>query len=824
MRRTTPKLRSVLTLFALVTPLLFSFAKPAAAALPTGFTDTLVTAVDSPTDLAFTPDGRMLITTKPGVLRVFAGGSLLATPALTLPAASICTDNERGLLGAAVDPAFATNHRIYLYYTFVRPADSVCVNRVSRFLLPDGNVVDPTSEVVLLDNMSSRAGNHNAGDVDFGKDGYLYISIGDGGCNYADPESCAGENSASRDQNMLIGKIMRITTDGGIPPSNPFQGAGTARCNVDGRTTPGLKCQETFAWGLRNPFRFAFDPNAADSRFFINDVGQEIDLGQAGADYGWNCREGRHVNSTSGPCSPTPVGMVDPIFEYDHFSAVPGTDVGSCGAVTGGAFVPNGLWPGFDGDYLFSDYNCGAIFILSDAGASGTVASFDTDLGSSSAVAMTFGPWASSQALYYTSYADGGQVRRISYSNGNNPPVAVASGSPLYGPVPLNVTFDATGSSDPDAGDTLTYFWTFGDGTPEVSTTSLTIQHSYTTAGVYTAQLRVEDNHSVFSPVVTLQVQPGNQPPVPTITSPSATATFRVGQAVTLTGTATDPQDGTLPASSLSWTILLHHNSHTHPFLGPVTGNNIQITTPHPEDLAAAVTSYLEIRLTATDSQGLATTTVRNFQPHKVAVTFATAPSGLTVNVEGIALTGPQTVTSWENWGLNVDAPSQPGPGGATYVFASWSDGGGSGHTLVTPAADATYTATFQPSRADGPTDYTTVTPCRAVDTRGANGPALAAGATRPFTLTGVCGVPADAKAVAVNVAVVPSLSPPAAGYLSFRRGDEIGTGASLVNFTNGLIRSSDAILPLGAAGDVKVLCGASGPVHLVIDIVGYFN
>jgi glucose/arabinose dehydrogenase len=804
--------------------LLLAFAWSAAAAPPAGFTDTLVASVGGPTDLAFTPDGRLLITTQQGALRVYAGGSLLATPALTFPADSICTDNERGLLGVAVDPAFAANQRIYLYYTFRRPADSRCVNRVSRFLLQNGNVIDPTSEQILLDNMSSQAGNHNSGDVDFGPDGYLYVSIGDGGCDYASPDNCAGENDASRDQNILLGKILRITADGGIPPSNPFQGPGTARCNVDGRTTPGLKCQETFAWGLRNPFRFAFDPNAADTRFFIDDVGQdnweEIDLGQAGADYGWNCREGTETNNTSGPCSPTPVGMVDPIFEYSHFGPVPGTDVGSCGSVTGGAFVPDGLWPGYDGAYLFSDYNCGAIFVLDDAGASGNASVFDTDLGSSSAVSMTFGPWGSSQALYYTSYAGGGEVRRIALGSGNNPPAAVASGSPLFGPAPLTVTFDATGSSDPDAGDTLTYFWDFGDGTPETSTASLTIQHTYTAAGVYTAQLRARDNHSAFSPPVTLQVQPGNDPPVPVITSPAGAATFRVGQAVTLTGSATDPQDGTLPASSLSWTVLLHHNAHTHPFLGPVSGNNIPITTPHPEDLAAADTSYLEIRLTATDSQGLSSTVVRNFQPHKVSLSFATVPDGLTVTVNGTPVTAPQTLTSWENWALNVDAPAQAGPGGATYVFSSWSDGGGSAHTLVTPAVNATYTANFQPSRADGPTDYFAVTPCRAVDTRNTDSPALAAGSTRSFTFAGLCGVPSTAKAVMVNIAVVPA----APGYLSFHRGDEAGSGISTINFVAGLTRSSNAALPLGSAGDVAVLSGASGSVHLVLDVMGYFN
>ena len=405
----------VYLLFLLLATTLGLTPPPLGATVPAGFTDALVAAVSLPTALAFTPDGRLLITQQSGSLRVFTGGSLLATPALTLSA--ICTNSERGLLGVAVDPDYPTSPYVYLYYTF-RRADTTCVNRVSRFTLPVGNVIDPSTELVLLDNMPSTAGNHNGGDVEFGPDGFLYVSIGDGGCDYADTNSCGGSNDASRDQNVLTGKVMRITKTGDIPATNPFQGAGTARCNTTGSTTIGNKCQETFAWGFRNPFRIAFDPNSASARLFINDVGQsaweEIDLGQSGADYGWNCREGRHTNNTSGPCSPTPPALVEPIFEYAHSSTVPGTTSSGCNSITGGAFVPNGLWPGFDGVYLFSDFICGAIFRMADPGSGFAAADFAKALGSSSVVALRFGPFGSTQALYYTTLGGGGQVRRIS--------------------------------------------------------------------------------------------------------------------------------------------------------------------------------------------------------------------------------------------------------------------------------------------------------------------------------------------------------------------------------------------------------------------------
>ena len=163
-----------------------------AATLPLGFADEPVAMVGAPTAVAFAPDGRMLVATQGGVLRVgSSGGGLLATPALSL-GSRVCTNSERGLLGVAVDPAFAANGFVYLYYTFNKFANAcptnsstAPVNRVSRFVLSDSNVVDPATEVVLIDNIHSPAGNHNAGDLQFGKDGNLYVSVGDGGCDYA---------------------------------------------------------------------------------------------------------------------------------------------------------------------------------------------------------------------------------------------------------------------------------------------------------------------------------------------------------------------------------------------------------------------------------------------------------------------------------------------------------------------------------------------------------------------------------------------------------------------------------------------------------------
>jgi uncharacterized repeat protein (TIGR01451 family) len=673
-------------------------ASSSLATVPPNFEDTIITQFSGPTALAFTPDRRLLITAKTGSLRVFKDGALLPTPALNI-SAQVCSDSERGLLGVAVDPAFATNQFIYLFYTFKKfgscpvSGSSTPVNRVSRFVLPPGNVINAASELVLVDNMPSVTGVHNAGDLQFGKDGFLYITIGDG-----------GNRPCSRDQSVLCAKTLRITRDGGIPPSNPFQGAtDSARCNVAGRTDSPRKCQETFAWGLRNPYRMGFDPNAAGTRFFINDVGastwEEIDLGQSGADYGWDVREGPCVRDSTTNCGSPPAGMTNPIYYYQHNTVFPTATATACNSIVGGAFVPNGLWPAdYDNTYLFSDFTCGAIFRLKPDGAGGFIRTeFDTGLGVQAPVAMTFGPHGTTQALYYVAY-NGGEVHRIAFTGtANRAPIAVASADPVTGPAPLDVNFDGRGSSDPD-GDPLTYEWDFGDGSPTAS--GATTTHRYTVVGTYTATLRVRDGRGGEG-TDTVRIDVGNSPPSPVIELPTAGSTFAVGQTITLRGSATDAQDGQLADSALSWTVVRHHEAHTHPFLSPTQGNNIQITGPAPEDLAATTTTYLEIQLTATDSHGLSTTVTRNIHPRQVNVTFRTSPSGLAVEVNGNPLTGPTTVVSWEAWDLSVDAPDQVDGSGQAWTFSSWSDGGAAAHTIKTPASPATYTATFREAVSD---------------------------------------------------------------------------------------------------------------------------
>jgi glucose/arabinose dehydrogenase len=510
---------------AFVLPLVsLAFATADAQTLPSGFVDSLVATVGSPTDLGFLPDGRMLITTQAGTVRVYcpsntqpgctgvsASGGLLATAAFA--PGTVCTDSERGVLGVAVDPSFGSgNTDVYLFYTFNKPSVG-CKNRVSRFVYNTANNTLGT-ETVLVDNMLSTAGNHNAGDVKFGKDGFLYISIGDGGCDFNPPGGCQNDNFAARNQNVLTGKILRVTRDGGIPASNPWAATG-GDCRLpasNGRTTMA-QCKETFSWGHRNPFRFAFDPNAAGTRFYINEVGtgayEEINDGSAGKDFGWSCREGAHTRNTTAACNPTPPNMVDPIFEYPH-ATIPGTTIGGANCITGGAFVPNGVWPAaYNGRYLTADYGAGGIFQMTTA-APYTASDFGTGFGGNSVTSLRFGPYLATQALYYTTYAGGGQVRRIR-STVPTAPTAVVSSDVTSGPTaPLLVTFSGAGSTDPN-GLPLTYNWNFGDGSV-LPNGGPSVQHSYAALGTYNATLTVNNGTLDSTPAARVIVV-GTPPP-----------------------------------------------------------------------------------------------------------------------------------------------------------------------------------------------------------------------------------------------------------------------------------------------------------------------
>ena len=309
-----------------------------AATLPAGFTETAITGLSSPTAMEIAPDGRIFVCLQGGSLRVIKNGTLLPAPFITL---TVDPAGERGLLGIAFDPNFATNNFLYLYYTVpIEPRH----NRVSRFTA-NGDVVVPGSETIILEleNLSATRDNHNGGAIHFGPDGKLYVAVG---------ENATASNAQTF--NNRLGKMLRINSDGTIPTDNPFF-----------NTAVGVN-RSIWALGLRNPFTFAFQPGTG--RMFINDVGEsaweEINDGIAGSNYGWPNSEGM----TAIP------GFRSPLFAYAHNAGC---------AIAGGAFYNPATVqfpPSFVGKYFFADL-CGGWIRLFDP-AAGTASDFASGIGS----------------------------------------------------------------------------------------------------------------------------------------------------------------------------------------------------------------------------------------------------------------------------------------------------------------------------------------------------------------------------------------------------------------------------------------------------------
>jgi PKD repeat protein len=285
---------------------------------------------------------------------------------------------------------------------------------------------------------------------------------------------------------------------------------------------------------------------------------------------------------------------------------------------------------------------------------------------------------------------------RVGEPSPNRPPTAVATGTPTSGTSPLTVEFDGTESSDPDPGDSLTFAWDLdGDGAYDDSSSS-SPSHTYTAIGDHTARLRVTDRRGA-SDTAAVTISVGNSAPTATITTPGSATTWSVGDRIEFAGSATDPDDGPLPASALSWSILLHHcpsSCHTHPlpdFPGVANGS---FTAPDHE-----LPAHLELRLTARDTRGLTDTRSVRLDPRTVTLNFRSNPDGLQLAVDGTAANAPFTRTVIANSTHTISATSPQNSQGKTWEFTSWSDGGSQTHQ-ITADRDTTHTATFRETAA----------------------------------------------------------------------------------------------------------------------------
>jgi len=297
-----------------------------------------------PVDIQSPKDGtnRIFVLSQPGVIYVFDNNSDTKVKKTFLDiGGKVLYGGEMGLLGLAFHPNYKENGFFYLDYTTRDPMRTI----ISRFQVSseDPSVAEPSSEEILLE-VEQPYENHNGGQISFGPDGYLYISLGDGGSG-GDPLN------AGQDLKNLLGKLIRIDVDSNadgknysIPEDNPFKG-----------NSKEYK-EEIYAYGLRNVWRFSFDK---ERRLWAADVGQnkweEINLIERGKNYGWRIMEAKHCYNPETDCDTT--GLVLPIWEYGH------NDMGGF-SITGGFVYEGNSALALKGKYIYADYVSGRIWQL----------------------------------------------------------------------------------------------------------------------------------------------------------------------------------------------------------------------------------------------------------------------------------------------------------------------------------------------------------------------------------------------------------------------------------------------------------------------------
>ena len=603
--------------------------------------------------------------------------------------------------------------------------------RVSRITINPATNVMVGNENVLVNDWCQQYQTHSIDDLAFGADGMLYVSAGDGGsAGFTDygqngtppnacgdppgpgvPETVPTAEAGSLHAQDLLTMSDPVGLDGSVIRIDPQTGAGASGNPLS--SSGDANARRIIAEGLRNPFRIAVRPGKND--VWVGDVGwhtweeiNHIALPEAAvANFGWPCYEGTspqpswqglQLNLCQTLYGSPPGTVTNPVLTYNHGNPVVAGD--GCSTVNGSAIggMAFGRSSGspyptaFNGALYFADYARECIWAMK-LGANGQPDPSNVSLieqGAPSPVAMHLGP---DGKLYYVSISTG-TLHVIDYNAANEPPEARINADATSGPAPLSVQLDGSGSTDPNPGDTLTYSWDLnGDGTFGDSTAAIPPLQTYA-AGAYDVSLRVSDQTGA-SDTAKVHIVSGDTAPTVTIDSPSASLHWSAGDVIQFSGHAIDGDGHAMSDAALSWTIILHHcpsglGCHLHYEETVIGVSSGAITAPDHD-----YPSWLEVQLTATDPQGVSSTTSVRLDPNPVQLTLNTAPAQLTVAANEDSGVSPLTHDAVINATTTLSAPSPQIVNGVRYDWQSWSDGGVRVHDVTAPPTDTSYTATF---------------------------------------------------------------------------------------------------------------------------------
>ena len=645
-----------------------SQAQPAAAQdVPSDFGAFVIEEdVAAPVSLGMAPDGRLIVLTDSGRALMVKNDQVLPTPVFDIRD-KVDTSGSQGLQSIAFDNNFEENGYIYVTYTFDTSGDtrdSLGQNRLVRFTM----VGDVATDETLLFNDFPSGDNitlHYGGAVEVGTDGKIYTTVGD---------YLLGPNS--QNLNNVQGTVLRLNKDGSIPTDNPF---------YDELEGPN---RAIYAYGLRNPFQTALRPS--DGEIFISDVGgnlfEELNVLERGANYGWRLAEGPRD-----PNNPAHNDFVDPLWAYRHIDNFPNDPLAGC-AIIGGSFyeTANPTFPSrFHDQYFTGDFCTGNVYVVDpDTGAAEVFA----ETAGFGLVDMAVSP--TTGELFYIHQAfrgdqafPAGGIGKISFV-GEQEQVLITS---QPGDVSIAVGGDASFFVGATGNGDLTYQWTRngvnieGESSPRLTVSN--VQDSDNN-DQFAVQITNVDG-AVTSRSATLSIT-DNTVPVPSITITGVGPDgYEAGREFSFSGSAIDAEDGELPASALTWDIRLNHDDHDHEL---TTALGASGTVTVPPDIETSTNVWITLYLTATDSDGTASTASQRVDPHIVDVTLASDPEGLDVTLEGQDRAAPFTFDSVVGVRREIGAPGAQTRDGDTFTFTSWSDGSARNEPRITPSSDTTLT------------------------------------------------------------------------------------------------------------------------------------